>query len=320
MKLWRTCIFLIITMLVLGGCSEKKVQDKEGSASSENAGMTSEDVEQEELPLQISQENWVSMKQDVELQTGIIMKYVEMGQEDGDIIIFLHGMTDNSRSWSLIAPYFTDKYHIYMLDQRGHGDTDKPEIGMYPLSSYGDDCIAFMDEMGIEKAHIVGHSLGSMIAQGIAINYPERINKVVLESSMPAISSIIPGLYETIMEFGEEGPDQEFIEGWYWNPNPVNEDFIAMEKAESAALPAYAWKAITAGEESSDFSNFIKYIEAPTLILWGEIDSFFGEDFQNELRTMIPDSEFISYESTGHNIQWEIPERMAIDILAFLEK
>ena len=80
-----------------------------------------------ELAMEIAQADWDSYRQKIDLSTGITMAYVEMGVEDGEPLMLIHGMTDNSRSWSLIAPYFAEAgYHIYMIDLRGHGETDQP--------------------------------------------------------------------------------------------------------------------------------------------------------------------------------------------------
>ncbi len=272
------------------------------------------------LPLEITQAEWVDAKEEIVLSTGITMKYVEMGQADGDVIIFLHGMTDNSRSWSLIAPYFTENYHVFLLDQRGHGDTDKPDLRMYPISLYASDLAAFMDEMEIETADIVGHSLGSMIAQTFAINYPEMVDRLVLESSaLVEPASLGTDLYEAAVSFGEEEPDDEFMAAWYYNPNPVDEEFLGYEMEESQNIPAYAWRAITKGCSFSDLTLFMSELTCPTLILWGSADGFFGEANQTALQDAIEGEEFIAYEGIGHNIQWEIPEQMAADVIAFLE-
>ncbi len=273
------------------------------------------------LPLEITQAEWVDAKEEIVLSTGITMKYVEMGQADGDVIIFLHGMTDNSRSWSLIAPYFTENYHVYLLDQRGHGDTDKPDLRMYPISLYASDLAAFMDEMEIETADIVGHSLGSMIAQTFAINYPEMVDCLVLESStLVEPESLGTDLYDAAVSFGEGEPDDEFMAAWYYNPNPVDEEFLGYEMEESQNIPSYAWRAITKGCSFSDLTLFMSELTCPTLILWGSADGFFAEANQIALQDAIEGEEFIAYEGIGHNIQWEIPEQMAADVIAFLEQ
>lgn len=271
------------------------------------------------LPASLTQNQWVGAKQSVDLSTGINMKFVEMGQAKGAPLIFLHGMTDNSRSWSLAVPYFTHKYHVYMLDQRGHGDSGKPDLRMYSMAMYAADLAAFMEAMGIEKAHIVGHSLGSMIAQTFALNYPEKTLTLVLEASaIPADNG--RELYDAALSFGENQPDDEFMAAWYANPNPVDEDFLKREMAESKKIPPHAWRAITKGFAAVDLRPLMDEIKAPTLIMWGTEDSFFGLEQQEALRQAIPQAEFIVYDKFGHNLQWEAPEKTAQDILKFLDK
>lgn len=299
-------LFLLFIMLSLIGCNAND------SALTENDGNS--------LPLKIAQADWVDAKQEITLSTGIKMKYVEMGQADGEVVIFLHGMTDNSRSWSLIAPFFTDKYHIYLLDQRGHGDTDKPDLRMYPISLYASDLADFMDQLGIQKANIVGHSMGSMIGQVFAVNYPEKVNTLVLESSAPISADYLgTSLYEIALSFGDNPPDEEFMKDWYYNPNPVDEEFLGYEMAESAAIPPYAWRAITKGFSFSNLMPFMTELKAPTLVLWGSADGFFDKTIQDVLLEAIQGEEFITYDNIGHNIHWEIPEKMAQDVIRFIE-
>ncbi len=144
-----------------------------GTTPANTSSSSESDNEQPyELQMEISQEDWDDHRQYVELSTGITMSYVEMGDPDGDPLILQHGMTDNSRSWSLVAPYFAQAgYHVYMLDLRGHGYSDKPDTGMYTIIDFSNDIAAFMDAKGIEKTDLVGHSLGSMTMQAFSIGY-----------------------------------------------------------------------------------------------------------------------------------------------------
>ena len=274
------------------------------------------------LPASLTQDQWAGAKQSINLPTGITMKYIEMGQADGPPLIFLHGMTDNSRSWSLLVPYFTDKYHVYMLDQRGHGDTDKPDLRMFSLAMYAADLAAFMEAKNIDKAHIVGHSLGGMIAQAFAMNYPEKTMRLaMIGTAVPGRGSheLMYGLYGAVAAFGDNRPDDEFMAAWYSNPNPVDEDFLKREMAESKNITPSAWRAIAKGAAVADLSSFMEEIKAPTLIMWGSADAFMSSELQDALRKAIPRAEFIAYDKHGHNLQWEIPETMARDLLKFLE-
>ena len=229
-------------------------------------------------------------------------------------------MTDNSRSWSLIVDQFADRYRVIMPDQRGHGDSGKPDQRMYLPSDYAADLAALMEAKGLEKAHLVGHSLGSMILQTFAVNYPEKAAKIVLVASAPVtFDSLGRDLYDAAVAFGSNQPDDDFMAAWYDNPNPVNEDFLKREMAESKKIPPQAWRAITKGAAAFNLEPFMDELKAPTLILWGDLDGFFGLEAQEALRKSIPQAQFIAYEKTGHNIQWEIPEKMAADIIKFLE-
>lgn len=309
---------LLALSLATVGCSD---QSGGSSGNSDTSGSTQQQdqTQQAALPTELSQDDWVGAKQEVTLSTGINMKYVEMGQPDGDALIFLHGATDNSRSWSLIVSNFTDEYHVYMLDQRGHGDTDKPEQPMYTVSMYADDLAAFMDAKGIEKANVVGHSMGSWAAQTFAVNYPDRIEKLVLIGSAPVQYSG-RDLYDAALSFGDNAPDDEFMEMWYWNPSEVDEDFLKREMEESRSIPTYAWRALTKGGVCLDLTPFMDELTAPTLILWGTLDGEEeGRAKQESLHELIVGSELIVYDGIGHNIQWEIPEKISTDIRTFLE-
>lgn len=272
------------------------------------------------LPLKLTQDQWVTAKQEIDLSTGLKMKYVEMGQPSGEVLILLHGMTDNSRSWSLIVEHFTDKYRVIMPDQRGHGESGKPDNRMYLPADYAADLAALMEAKGIDKAHVVGHSLGSMILQTFAVNYPEKVDKVVLVASAPVeFASLGRDLYDAAVGFGDSKPDAEFMADWYANPNLVNEDFLQREMKESQNIPPHAWRAITKGSSAFNLIPFMDELKAPVLILWGDLDGFFDRASQDALRKAIPQAEFVAYEKTGHNIQWEKPEKMAADIRKFLE-
>lgn len=283
---------------------------------------TEEATDTPALTMEISQADWDSYRQFVDLSTGITMAYVEMGVEDGDPLVLIHGMTDNSRSWSLIAPYFAEAgYHIYMVDLRGHGETDQPDTGFYTTADYAADVSAFMDAMGIGQADIIGHSLGSMTAQTFELLYPEKCDHVVWESTTPVNADALGTYYyEYGLSLGADGhPDDAFMEEWYYCNNPVDEEFLTYEMEESQALPGADWVRIAGGASFSDLMPYYQFMDdsIPTLILWGSADGFFVEDVQDQLKELVPFASFIAYDGIGHNIQWENTEQMAEDCIAF---
>jgi len=306
----------MLTMTVLVGCAEKSLN-------------------KEALPKAISQDDWADAKQFVELSTGIKMAYVEMGDPNGEVVILQHGMTDNSRSWSLASSYFTEAgYHVYLPDLRGMGKSEATE-GYYTTVTYATDMKAFFNAMGIDKAVVIGHSLGSFTVQTFALMFPECCEKVVLVSSIPIkqyqTDSLVNLCNAYVEPLGEDDhPSDDFMDYWYdctfKEDNAEEVEFdkcIAGLKAESKALSKSTWKNILLGLAATDLSGLYSEFDTniPVLILHGDDDTMTKNENQNELREFlnVDDHSFINYEGVGHNVQFEIPEQSSKDILKWLK-
>lgn len=131
-------------------------------------------------------------KKTVSLSTDIELKYVEVGNPDGDeVVIMLHGYTDSSRSFyptieALLA--LNPDLHIYGPDLRGHGESSMPSDATcaadpktcFEMADFADDLFAFMEAKGIQSTHLVGHSMGSLVAQQMALSRPDKVESLVL--------------------------------------------------------------------------------------------------------------------------------------------
>ncbi|PZR00507.1 MAG: alpha/beta hydrolase [Cereibacter sphaeroides] len=267
-----------------------------------------------------SQDGWVGARQTVTTANGQQLSYVAFGAEDGLPLILLHGYTDNSRSWSLLAPYFKDR-RVIAVDLRGHGGSAAPAC-CYGLDSLADDLGGFMDAMNIEKADIVGHSLGSMTAGTFAALHPERVNKLVLISTaFKAPQGASDWLWANVPSLPDKiDPDSQFMKDWYYNPNPVPADYIDRERAESAATPKQVWMGVLTGLTLADWSGLVPRITAPTLILWGDQDGLFDAASQEAVKAAFPKAEYQAYPGFGHNMFWETPETVGARITGFLSE
>ena len=112
----------------------------------------------------------VMVEKDVTLDNGLRTHYYEWPGE-GPPLIFLHPSAGYGRIWEWTADALGDRFHVYAADQRGHGRTDKAD-GDYSAQEYAEDVRLFMNSVGIDKAIIVGHSLGGRVAQIFAAEYP----------------------------------------------------------------------------------------------------------------------------------------------------
>jgi len=267
-----------------------------------------------------TQDGWDAARQKVTTADGVTLAYVELAKGEGTPLILLHGYTDNSRSWSLVAPFLGDR-RILALDLRGHGASDAPAC-CYGIDTLAHDLGAFMDALGIQKADLVGHSLGSITVGVFAALYPERVNKLVLVSS----ALVVPAgardwLWENVTKLQYPiDPNSQFMLDWYYNPNPVDAAFLDRERAESAARPQQVWIGVLTGLSLLDWTPLAAQIKAPTLILWGDQDGFFGATEEDALRKAIPAARFETFAGYGHNMFWEVPEQAGRMIAAFLDQ
>jgi 2-succinyl-6-hydroxy-2,4-cyclohexadiene-1-carboxylate synthase len=101
----------------------------------------------------------------------------------GEAIIFLHFSGANLMMWKRVVPYFQDQFRVILVDLRGHGKSDAPEVG-YHMDVMARDVIGIMDHLQIEKAHILGSSLGAEVGLSLAANYPERVISLILDGAM----------------------------------------------------------------------------------------------------------------------------------------
>ena len=135
------------------------------------------------------------------LSTGVTLRYAAQGDPAGVPVVLLHGLTDSHPSYAPMTAHLPDHIRAYALTTRGHGDSDKPEHG-YALEDQAADVAAFLDAVGHEAAVIVGHSMGSYIAQRFAIDHPERTVGLVLMGAFRSFAGD-PGLAEFRAELDE---------------------------------------------------------------------------------------------------------------------
>src|SRR5580693_8390727 len=201
-------------------------------------------------PLPINLDNYEARKQFVTLGNGVRLAYVPMGDRRGRPVILIHGYTDNARDWVPLIPYLSAKDRLIVVDLRGHGRSSKPEC-CYSRFDFAYDIKLLLDALHIPQADIIGHSMGSMVAQTFAESWPERTGRVVLISStggaragdpppQPGIDYVaeIRKLKEPI------DPDSEFMVAWWSSPTPVDEAFIRRQRQDAARIPLKVWIAV----------------------------------------------------------------------------
>src|ERR671915_1332458 len=164
------------------------------------------------------------------LSTGLRAHYAEQGDREGEAVVFLHAYVDSWFSYSRVLSLLSPEYHAFAVDQRGHGNSDKPQC-CYTADDFAADVDAFMEAVRIEQATLVGDSSGGLIAQRVALDYPHRVSRLVLMGSPTTLLNNV-----AVMEAGEqmralEDPiSPEFIREFHMSTihHPVPEEFLSM--------------------------------------------------------------------------------------------
>lgn len=256
----------------------------------------------------------------IQLPGRVRLEFAEQGDHSGTPVIALHGVTDSWRSFEPVLPHLSPGLRVLALTQRGHGGSEKPAIGYRP-SDFAADVAAFMDAMEIERAVLVGHSMGSVNAMRFALEHPSRVAGLLLAGTMPWFGrppEVLEYYRERVVPLADPVADdfaREFQQSCLAQPiaAPMLDRFVA----ESLKVPAGVWHAAFAGFIGDDFSPRLREIEVPTVIIWGRHDAFCSAADQEAMLGLIRAARLVEYADAGHAMHWEEPQRFAMDLSRF---
>jgi len=258
---------------------------------------------------------------------GIKIHYRECGK--GEPLLLIMGLSANVDWWGedFLAP-LAERFHVVAYDNRGAGRSDKPE-GPYPIALMAADAVGVMDHMGWESAHVIGASMGGMIAQELTLDYPERVRRLVLlctncggPEAVPASPEVLTMLYAPRQGLTEEDIARMSLY-LLFPPRYIEENPEKMEEVVKVHLIApiepqcFLWQ-ITGVSMWSCHSRLAD-LRHPTLIMTGSEDVLIPPENSRILAEAIPGSELVEYEGAGHGFQAAFPGEMAERIIAFLE-
>ena len=261
----------------------------------------------------------------------IKLHYWQVGE--GPDIIMLHGLTGNLAVWHFTAiPKLRHEYRVTTFDLRGHGRSDMPPTG-YTTQHMAEDLKGLMDELGIERAHLVGHSLGADISLHCALLYPERVEKIVaIEAGTAALVHLRmdenwPGWESWAMAMEEYGGVKVPREKWH------DIDYMLRRSLEvpivfgpARGLPRKGDKLLklldttTLVEEYQDTAGMtletIPSITHPVLLVYGEKSTYLGT--YDVLKETLPNCRPVLLEGCEHFGPLEKPEMLMEHMAPFL--
>lgn len=256
---------------------------------------------------------------------GITISYEESGS--GEPLILLMGLGAPGIKWAPHIAAYEKYFHVYALDNRGAGQSDKPVSYAYTIEDMAKDAIGVMDALGIASAHFNGISMGGAIAQYIAVHYPGRVRSVILTNTFPYCNVSFRRSIEILREAnGHLDPiTAGRLTQWIIFSQPFmeeNEDYMLKCELEDMAyphpMPSYAFKAQCNAILGFDEYANLPGITAPVLVVAGDKDLFVPVPLTMKMVTAIPNAELYMAKDGGHVQHWEHLEKYNQVTLDFL--
>lgn len=261
-------------------------------------------------------------------QSNGIELYYEIHGE-GKPLILISGLGYSSWQWHKMVPLLAEHFQVITFDNRGVGQSGKP-AGPYTASMLAQDTVGLLDVLGIEKAVIVGHSMGGFIAQAIALDFPQRVEKLILCSTNfggPNHAPITPEAMKVLTDVTSDpltrfknGLEVSTAPGWAEENPAMIEEWVKWRVANPIEPTHYqAQMAIGLGllPEAAAFENKLPRFNIPTLILFGAHDKVVPPANASLLAEKIAGSTVIIFPDAGHFFPIETPEAASRAIIEF---
>lgn len=259
---------------------------------------------------------------------GFDIYYEVAGKKDAQTtLIFLNGLTQSTLSWGFVTPVFAGDYRIVLMDAVLQGKSDK-RSEWRDFNRHAKDVKGLLDELKIEKPVVIGLSYGSMIAQHYAVLFPDRLQKLILLSSLAHKTPYFDAIGHAWWRALEAGGYPLMLdvmlptvlsEGYFKNPL-IPLDIMKDTRLQSGIDPAALVKLMKATDMREDFRPKLSGIKVPTLILHGEKDLLLPVSFAEGIHKNLPGSILFIIPFAGHTLNLEGVPQVVTHMKTFLEQ
>ena len=237
---------------------------------------------------------------------------------EGAPLLLIHGLGYARWGWEPVLEPLARSFDVILFDNRGIGDSDAP-AGPYTTAELAGDALQVLDEAGVERAHVLGTSLGGMVAQELALAAPERIDRLVLACTTPGGSESFPMPAQTVKLMTSGATLRQFVENALAPESDADLVERILRHREATAQPLGAWTAQAAAGATFDALDRVERIVAPTLILHGTEDAVVDSRNTALLALRIPNARAELFPGGGHLFFWGQPDRFVDVVTEFLQ-
>lgn len=227
-------------------------------------------------------------------------------------MILLNGLSQSTVAWQLMLPAFVDDYKIILCDFIFQGQSDA-EGEWRDFDQHANDVAGLISSLNIDKITVIGISYGSLVAQHLALNYPSKIEKLVLLSTFAHKTPIFEAIalsWERALETGGyplmlDVMLPSVLSEAYFNKPIIPIDILKAARKSVNSNPDALRKLMMATAKRDDYRPHLKAIKAPTLIVHGELDALLPLHLGKAVHNAMPSSTFEVIEGVGHTLNLE---------------
>jgi len=229
---------------------------------------------------------------------GIELAYARRGKDTP--LVLLHGFPLDHHLWDDVSPLLEDTFDLILPDLRGFGESTTVDAP-YTMDDYASDIAGLLDQLGIQKAAVVGHSMGGYVALAFARLYPERVSGLALISSQVLADppDRKEGRYKSAADVEEKGIGGVVEAMTSKFTSDTRLQAIAREMMENQQPAAYIG-ALKAMAERMDSTSLLSTFKSPVVIVHGEADALIPVARSREVKAAVPHSHYVELKDTGH--------------------
>ncbi len=243
---------------------------------------------------------------------------------EGSPLLLIAGLASDSQSWMSIVKPLAENHRVIVYDNRTTGRTTTTEDKL-TLEMMVNDAVNLLDHLGIEKADVVGHSMGGSIALMLASSHPERVSRLIIAASPLKISERNRLMMNDFVTMPNYGSAEWFRKLFYWllTPEFFDNPYVVASALETASGYRYlqsleGFRKQVQSMDYFDATELCTHIKAPTLVIAGEKDIIFTIDECRRLSKAIEGAKLEIIQGAAHSIHSEKPLEFIQSIESFL--
>ena len=261
---------------------------------------------------------------------GMNFHYLEWGDPTNPSIMLLHGNSQQSHSWDFVSLALSEQFHLVVLDQRGHGDSDWAGDGDYSIEAQQKDIDGFVQAVGLDGFTLMGHSMGGRNSYVWASRHPGALKALVIVDTGPQAQRAGANRIQRFKELPDELDSfDEFVQRVQEYTGRSQEQVLGALKYSIRQRPdgKWTWKydkvmrtpgARPTGWTPEQLWECVGKIDCPTLVLRGDSSDIFAEETMRQMDQVIPDCTTVTISNAGHLVQGDNPAEFLVEVGKFL--